>query len=278
MTSAGYQYGGRLSLRVFLFGSDAGVRLPGAAVISLTVLIYCFPLVFLLFNGKITKKEAFFIVIFMLMFFPILFIYGSFPVSASGGAPRYILPLIPIACILSGQMLVDLFKTHSLWLKTIICVVLFCWQFLLTYPAPILFKISPKFAFAAHYSPVYQAFSFENYPTHINALARWVKESTPKNSIIVVPALNPYHFYYYAKRDVIKSSNLKPDVLEQVIRGRPMYFVEDHLSLYNPLGINEIKSMIKSIGLDYTTVGEVKLFSPYAGRTTMHIYKISESQ
>ena len=52
--------------------------------------------------------------------------------------------------------------------------------------------------------------------------------------------------------------------------------MEDHFSVRNPSGVKAIKDMINNIGLDYSTVGEVKLFSPYVGRTKMHIYKISD--
>lgn len=154
-------------------------------------------------------------------------------------------------------------------------MVLLSWLFLLTYPVPLLFKISPKFAYAAQYSPVYQVFPYQNYPAHINALAAWIKEFTPKNSIIIVPDLNPYQFYYYAKRDIIKFSNLKQDVLKLIISDRPVYLVEDHYSLYNPSGFDELKNLIKSAGLDYASAGEVKMFSPHVGHTTMHIYRIT---
>jgi len=83
----------------------------------------------------------------------------------------------------------------------------------LFYPWPGLFSFSPKFAYATYYSPVYQKYPFNNYPTHINALTCWVKAHTPKNAVILVTSAQPYHFYYYAQRDTIIFSNVTTQVL-----------------------------------------------------------------
>ena len=277
ITSTHYQYGGRLDFNYMLTGSGSIMGLPGAIIIIITGLIYCFPIVSLFFVEKFKDKNVFFfVVMFILMFLPLIVINGSYAVTSTGASPRYILPLIPVACILTAYGLTNLSQKIRLFWRIGIFFIILVWQLFLTYPLPALFKISPKFAYAAHYAPVYQIYPFENYPAHINALSKWVKNHTPKNSVIIATSSNPYHFYYYAERDVITFPNVTPDAFKNII-DRPTFLVEDHEATYNAEAINKIKDLIKSIGLDYSVVGEIKLFSPKIGHTKMHIYQITHS-
>ena len=275
IASAHYQWGVRLNLGYLLFGRGSSLRLPGAVVILLSGLIYCFPLISLFFVREFTKKNAFFITIFVLMFLPILIINGSFHVSSTGAAPRYMLPLIPLVCILTANSLMNLSKHLGAFWRAGLFVVIAGWLLFLTYPIPVLFRLSPKFAYAAHYAPAYQIYPFENYPSHVNAVAKWVKDFTPENSVIIVSPSNPYHFYYYAGRDIITHPNITAGILKDLIDKRPIFLAEDHEATYNPVKIDKIKTLIKAAGLSYSVAGEIKLFSPKVGHTEMHVYQLT---
>jgi len=275
ITSTHYQWGGRLDLNYLLFGSGSTLDLPGFVIIILSAIIYCFPLITLLFIERFTKKVIFLVTILIVMLLPLIVINGSYQVSSTGAAPRYMLPVIPFAFILIGYSLINLSGERRLIYRASLIFIIICWQLLLTYPIPILFKISPKFAYAAHYSPFYQIYPFENYPTHSNAMAKWVKDNTPENSVIITPS-RVYHFYYYAKRDVVMLSDVTAEILKSFFNGRPVFLVEDHEAAYNPDRITKFKKLIKSSGLECSTFGEVKLFSPRIGHTQMIIYRINQ--
>jgi len=273
ITSTHYQWGGRLDIGYLLFGRGSYLGLPGGLVILLCVAVYCFPVVFVFFN-KIIDKEKYLLVIFMMLLLPILIINGAYKVTSTGAAPRYMLPLIPIGCLLFAHSFNRIIERVSTSKKSLFFFIILFWFLILFYPPPGLFKLSPKFAYAAHYSPMYQVYPYENYPNHINALSHWVKENTPTSSIIIVPSSNPYPFYYYSKRDVITYPNVNITSLKQIDKQRPIFIFEDHEATYDPMRLNAVKEIIKASGLDYTHVGELPLFSPKIGRTKMHIYKV----
>lgn len=275
ITSTHYQWGGRLDFNYLLFGTGSVLGLPGAVVIFITALIYCFPLFLIFFVDKINRKNTFFFgAMFVFIFLPILIINGAYAVSSTGASPRYMLPLMPVVCILTAYSILNLSsKIRKIW-RTGLFLIILSWHIFLTYPMPVFFKVSPKVAFAAHYSPVYQKYPYKNYPAHVNALSEWVKINTPENSVIIAPGSNPYHFYYYAKRDVITYHNVNSSALSNIIVTRPIYLVEDHEATYNPKELNKIKDIIKSSNLNFMITGEVELFSPHAGLTKMSIYYI----
>jgi hypothetical protein len=278
ITSTHYQWGGRLDIRYLIFGTNSAMGLPGAIVLLLSAVAYCFPLISLLFINRFTEKDKFFLIICLLLFLPILIINGSYPVSSTGAAPRYLLPLIPIVCILTARSLINLSKNIKLLWRISLFLGILIWQLFFTYPFPILFKISPIFAYAAHYSPIYQLYPYKNYPTHINALSKWVKEHTPENAVILVTPSQPYHFYFYAKRNVITFPNVTDNVLKKIIISRPIFLVEDHEATYNPRNINEIKKLIENANLNYFVVHKIGLFSPRIGNTQMHIYQVTSAK
>lgn len=274
VVSATQKWGGHLDLNYLLLGTDSQMGMPGALIMLLTGLVYCFPLVSLGFIGKFTKKVNFFLVIFVLMFLPIIFVNGAYSVSSSGASPRYLLPLIPIVCVLTAQSLSNLSRRANKFLIGLLFIALSGWFVFFTYPAPIFYKISTKIAFIAHYAPAYQIFPYENYPSHINALAKWVRQNTPKDTVVLATSTQPYHFYYYAGRDVITFPNVTKDTLKNLVNKRPIFIVEDHGDIYNPEAINNVLNMVKEAGLACSEAGEVKLFSPRVGHTKMHIYQI----
>jgi 4-amino-4-deoxy-L-arabinose transferase-like glycosyltransferase len=274
ITSATYQWGGRLDYNYLLFGGNSYLGLPGALVILLSVIVYCFPLLLLIFRKNYSNKDRFLVIIFMLMLIPIILINGSYPVASTGAAPRYILPLIPLFCILAASL-------HSLSIKSppkrlMIYFIFIVWLGFLTYPVPALFKLSPKMAYAAHYAPGYQIYPYKNYPSHVNSISNWIKDKTPQNSIVIASSANPYPFYYYAQRDVITYPNINQAVIRNLTKQRPIYLVEDHEATYNPTAVDKIKKAFRDSGFDYVSVHAIELFSPKIGVTAMHIYKIVE--
>ncbi len=273
IASSHYKWGVRLSLSYLLLGRGSTLGIPGALVIIITGAVYCFPLVALLFIDKVKKEHLFFLAIFACMLIPITLINGSFFVSSTGASPRYTIPLVPIACILTATSLLNMTKSKA-FLRVLVIFVIAIWYVVLTYPMPFLFNLSPKFAYLAHYSPVYQIKPYENYPSHTNAVSRWVKQNTPDSSIIIVPPSNPYHFYYYANRDIVFYSNFNQKFLLNYINKRSIFLAEDHEATYNPVSINKVKDVIRSAGVEYYVAGEVKLFSPKVGHTVMRIYGI----
>jgi hypothetical protein len=209
------------------------------------------------------------------MTIPIILVNGAYHVSATGASPRYVLPLIPLVCILAAEALNHLSRKMNRFWTMLILIILAVWILFFTYPLPQLFKLSPKIAFAAHYAPVYQLFPYKNYPNHINALTKWVEANTPENSVIFVTSAQPYHFYYYAKRKVVTFPNVKSEVVRKIYKQKmPIFIVEDHEATYNPDMINTVKEIVGKLGLKYKIVGKVPLFSPRIGETIMHIYRV----
>ena len=275
ITSAHYQWGAKLDFNYLLFGSGTSLGLPGVLVIFITTLIYCFPLVSVFFVDKTKIKDILFLLVICVLFFlPVLIINGAYLVSSSGASPRYILPLVPFVCILTAYSIFNLSLRIGIIWRIILLLTLFTWHIFLIYPAPLFFKISPKIAYFAQYSPVYQRYPYKNYPAHINALSDWVKKNTPDNSVVIVPSSNPYHFYYYAQRDIVTYSNITSSALSKIIATRPVFLVEGHEDTYNPEKIIRVKGIINNANLDCLKVGEIELFSPRIGLTKMRIYKI----
>jgi len=272
ITSTTYQWGGRLDFKYLFFGYSSTLPLPGILVILITVLVYCFPAFLLFFIKKCSDKDILLIIIFFLILIPIMIINGAYRVTSTGASPRYIIALIPFACIFSANRLIYLYK-YKMLLWTFSIVIL-SWLFLLSYPLPVLFKITPKFAYLAHYSPLYQRYPYKNYPTHTNAVSNWIKNNTAENSVVIAPSSNPYHFFYYAKRQVITYPNLNSNVLRDLSFSRSIYLVEDHEATYNPEKVKSVKNIINASGLSYIIVGEIELFSPKVGITKMNIYKV----
>jgi len=273
ITSTHYQWGGRLDIYYLLFGKGSYLGLPGFMVILLCVAAYCFPMIFLFFK-KMTDKEKLLFIIFIMLLFPIVIINGAYKVTSTGAAPRYMLPLIPIACLLFAHSFNHIIESVSKIRKSSAILIIILWLFILFYPPPMLFRLSPKFAYAAQYSPVYQVYPYNNYPNHMNVLARWIKLNTPVNAIIIVPSTNPYPFFYYSKRSIISYPNLSVTALNNIDKQTPIYVVGDHESIYDPTRLNLVKSAITDAGLSYSMVCELPLFSPKLGDTTMKIYKI----
>lgn len=273
LTSTHAQWGGRLDFNLFLFGDGAQVALPGSLIMVITALVYCFPLVTLLLLDRYTKKDKFFLAIIVLMFVPILFINGSYFTASSGASPRYMLPLMPFVSVIVARCLIYFFHTKFSVIATVLVLSVICWQILLTYPPPFMFKISPKFAYAAQYSPVYQVYPYENYPLHSNAMAKWVRDNTPKDSVIITHS-RTYHYYYLANRDVVFLSKVTIEALSKYIETRPVFYVDDHEATYNSDIMNQMKGLASNGGFELLKVGEVKLFSPVVGHTQMKAYRI----
>ena len=149
-------------------------------------------------------------------------------------------------------------------------------QLFLFFPLPQSFDISPRIGVLAMYSPVYNNYSYNNFPDHTGAMVEWVKNNTESNAVIITPS-RVYHFYYYAGRDVITlTSYLDTSSLTQIIESRPVYLVEDHEAAVSPKKIDVFLESLDGLNLTYKVVDRIPLFSPYIGNTQMEIYRIDK--
>lgn len=258
-----------LNIDYLLFGSSDSMGLPGGLIIILYSLAYAFPLVFLVFVKKFSGNIRFLLMLLLLLSLPLILIYGSFPNPSA--APRYILPLIPVASIISAYAMVNIRAMKKVFIIVVISLVVLQ-QLFLFFPLPQSFSISPRIGALTMYSPVYNIYSYNNYPDHTNAMVEWVENNTETDAIIITSS-RVYHFYYYAERDVIY---LPGDAgsLTQMIETRPIYLVEDHATAVNPETINDFLQSLDSFNLTYKQVAQIPLFSPYIGNTQMEIYQI----
>jgi hypothetical protein len=275
--SAHAETGFRLSLDYLLLGSRSPLPLPGVVVMAMAVMLYQFPL----FAGWIMRPHrrsgiALLGLIIILLVVPLLLVNGAYPVASSGAAGRYVLVLVPFSSILAAWAFVHLWHARRRWALAGLGTSLILWQLLLTYPPPSLFKLWPRFAYLAFYSPIYNVRPYHNYPDHTNAMVKWVKENTPRDAVIISPS-RVQHYYYYAKRDAMWLSMLAQNRLLTLAANRPVYLVEDNQAVENPAAINTAKRMIVNAGLTYEAVGYVDVFNPVRGEGGMHVYRILRS-
>ncbi len=273
ITSTHLYWGGGIPLDIhyLFFGSSGSMGLPGGLVILLSTLAYAFPLSFLLFVKKFNGNIRFLLMLFLLSLLPVIFLYGSaVPV---GAAPRYILPLIPIASIIAAYSILNIRKMKKTFYIAIISIVSLQQLFLFS-PPPLSFNISPKIGLATVYSPVYNIYSYNNFPDHTNAMVEWVKNNTESNAIIITPS-RVSHFYYYAKRDAIHFTAVTAS-LTQALESRPVYLVQDHGRTVDPEEMDIFLKSLDSFNLTYKLVDQIPLFSPYIGSTQMRIYRVEK--
>ncbi len=263
-----------LDMGYFLFGNSTSLGLPGALAIFGGFLIYAFPIVLLVFIRQLNGNAKSLLLLFLLMLLPAVLVYGAFPNPSA--APRYLLPLVPLASVLAAYALIN-FRKMKKFSYSVIILVVSLEQLFLFFPVPQSFGISPSIAAFAVYSPVYNKYSYENFPDHVEAVVDWVKDNTESNAVIVTPS-RVYHFYYYARRDVIALYYLADAVpLVQLSASRPVYLVEDNEAASNPEKVNAfLESLRSSFNLNYRLVGRVPLFSPYVGNTSIEIFLIGK--
>jgi len=260
-----------LDIQYFFFGNSGSMGLPGGVIILFCFLIYAFPIILLAFIKKIGGNIKFLLLLLLLALLPVLFVYGAFPNPSA--VPRYLLPLIPIASIISAYALVNIRAMKRIFYIIIIAAVSLP-QLFLFFPLPQSFAISPRIGALAMYSPVYNNYSYNNFPNYVNVMVDWVKNNTESNAVIITPS-RVYHFYYYAERDVIAiTSYLDTSSLTQIIESRPVYLVEDHEAAVSPEKINAFLESLDGLNLTYEVIDRIPLFSPYIGNTQMEIYRI----
>lgn len=260
-----------LDIHYLFFGNTGSMGIPGSLLILLTSLVYAFPIISLIFIRKFNSSTRFLLLIFLLALLPVIFLYGTTPVPTA--APRYILPLIPIASIISAYSILNIRKMKKIFYIAIISIVSLQ-QLFLFFPPPLSFNISPKIGLATVYSPVYNIYSYNNFPDHTNAMVEWVKNNTESDAIIITPS-RVSHFHYYAKRDAIHFTSVTAS-LTQRLESRSVYLVEDHYTSVHSEEMDIFLKSLDSFNLTYKLVDQIPLFSPYIGSTQMRIYRVEK--
>lgn len=275
LISTHYQTGIRLSVEYLLRGGEALGGMPGILVMLLTFLAYHFPFfASLIVLRSIWPLVSPLIILGLLVMLPILLVNGAFPVSATGAAPRYVLPLVPFTAIVTACAVPWVWRRASRWvLAAPFIIAIIAWQAVMTYPPSELFRAWPRFGYLAYYSPAYVASPYHNYPDHTNAMVQWVREHTPHDAVIVTPSRSQ-HFYYYGKRDVIVVDALNAEQWKGLVAKRPVYLVEDNKLAVHSKQVDSLKRSLLDLGLRVETAGSVPSFSPESGDTAMHAYRI----
>jgi len=205
---------------------------------------------------------------------PLLLVNGAFPVASTGAAPRYVLPLVPFACLFSALALRRAFDQPRTWPAVVVAAVLIGWQAVLFYPPPGLFRAWSRLGYLAYYSPAYVKRSYQNYPDHTNAVVRWVAANTPTTALIVTPS-RAQHFYYYGHRDVSILDTLSTDDWVQHVQQRPVYFVEDKNLALRSEQVDALRATLGERQLRLVTSGYVEVFTPEAGTTKVRAYRVT---
>jgi hypothetical protein len=276
LISTHYQTGIRLSVEYLLRGGEALGGMPGILVMLSTFLVYHFPF----FASLIVLRSMWtvvspLVILGVVVMLPILLVNGAFPVSATGAAPRYVLPLVPFTAILTACAVPCVWRRASRWVVAapfIIAVI--AWQAVMTYPPAELFRAWPRFGYLAYYAPAYVASPYHNYPDHTNAMVQWVREHTPHDAVIVTPSRSQ-HFFYYGKRDVIVLDALNAEQWRDLVAKRPVYVVEDNKLAVRAEQVASLKRLLADLDFHVETVGTVPSFNPEVGDTAMHAYRIS---
>lgn len=271
ITSSHAEYGAGLSLEYFLKGSHGAIALPGLAVILLTVLIFAFPVISIFLIRTKTKSSTLIAAIILLLTIPIIFICGAFPVTSSGAGPRYIIPLVPLAMI-SSAMILSVKGIVPQIQKIIFLSVLILWHAVLFYPPTSVFKGFPKTAYLTQYSPWYNTHNYMNYPHPVKAALEWVKKNTSANAIILSD-YDHYHYFYYAKRDVMNRGYVEE--IGRQIGSRPILFIEDHQTAINPESLTKWATELNRYSIALNEKGSIPLFSPAKGLVKIKIYELT---
>jgi hypothetical protein len=278
ITSTSWYWHGQgipLDFRYLLFGTSTSMKLPGGLLIIACSLLYAFPVIFLTFVKKLDGKIKFTLILLLFLLLPLALVYGCFRIPTA--TPRYILPLIPIASVVSAYAIVNIKKMKRVYL-IIIALLVILQQLFLFFPLPVSFSLSPRLGALAMYSPAYNIYSYNNFPDHTNAVVEWVKKNTESDAVVITPS-RAYHFYYYAQRDVIiLYGYLDVGALAPLVKFRPVYLVEDHETAVFPERIDAFLGSLAKFNLNYKIVDRIPLFSPYIGDTQMKIYRIEKGQ
>jgi len=269
-TSSHLEYGGRLRLEYLLEGSSGAMGLPGWAVIVLSIIVFAFPVVSILFIWSKSKAGALLGSMLVLMIIPLLLINGSYPVSSSGASGRYVIPLIPLGSIATAILLNSKDMLHRLYyFGFLACLIL--WHGILIYPPSIFFQYYPQIAYITHYSPWYNKQNYINYPHPIRTTLQWVSNNTPADSI-VLSDYDFYQYFFYANRDVMNRDLLK-DVKKRLMK-RKVFFVEDHLFIQNPDLLRNWQDKLKENQISLKKRNTFPFFSPNRGDKSLNIYEL----
>jgi 4-amino-4-deoxy-L-arabinose transferase-like glycosyltransferase len=278
LASTGFYWHGEgipLDIHYLFFGNSSSAGLPGGLVFLLCLLLYAFPIILLPFAKKFGGNVKTLLLLLLLPLVPLTFLYGSFP--ALSAVPRYVLPFIPIASVISAYAIAN-FRRMKTVFYVIIGALVLLQQLSLFFPLPLSFKVSPYIGSLAMYSPVYNNYTYNSFPDYTNVMVEWVKKNTESEAVIITPS-RAYHFYYYGERDpIILYSYLEVASLAPIIESRPVYLVEDHEMVMNPGKIDSFLGSLQGFDLTYELVDRIPLFSPYVGNTQMKIYRIHGEQ
>lgn len=269
-TSSHREYGASLSLEYLLRGSKAALGLPGWLVIVFTVVIFAFPIISILILRVKTKYGNILSSIIILLLVPIILVCGSFFVSSTGASPRYIIPLVPFVMI-SAAMVVVMSGIISQTYRFVFIAALILWHVIMYYPPTSLFNSFPKIAYLTQYSPWYNTHNYLNYPHPVSATLKWVNINLP-DSAIILSDYDSYHYYFYAKRDVISRDDLNE--IKKYIGLRPIFLVEDHRMLTDPPLLKEWRKKLVDNAMDLTERGSIPFFSPSKGSEQLRIYEL----
>lgn len=273
LVSTHYETNIRLSPGYLLGGSEALFGLPGLAVMAIAIAVFQFPvlLAFAPVVGRSTLSAP--AAMTGLVALPLLLVNGAFPVASTGAAPRYVLPLVPFACLFAADVCDRALALQRRRLTTLMAGAVLLWQAVLFFPPPQLFEAWSRLAYLSYYAPAYVARPYHNYPDHTNAMVRWVQAYTPPNALVVTPS-RAQHFFYYASRAVCVLDALTPQDWTRHVGVRPVYFVEDRDLALRPEAVQVLRKTIARIGLELVEAGRVEVFAPEAGLVYMRAYQV----
>ncbi|MBI3490307.1 MAG: hypothetical protein HY047_00665 [Acidobacteria bacterium] len=274
LVSTHYQTGIRLSGSYLVSGSNFFFGLPGIAVMVVAIAACQLPALFAvpaLGSARPLVKDV--AVMTGLLALPMLLVNGAFPVASTGAAPRYVLPLVPFACLFGATAIERAWSRPRHAAAAIVAAVVIGWNAFMLYPPPVLFRIWSGFAYLTYYSPAYVARPYHNYPDHTNAMVRWVTTHTPEDALIVTPS-QASHFFVYGHRAVCVLDTLTVGDWNSHVSRRPVFLVEDKNLALHPEVISSLRGRLSEGGLQLAGVGDIEVFTPEAGLTTVRVYRV----
>lgn len=269
-TSSHYEYGGRLSLQYFLRGANSSLGLPGWVVILLAVLVYSFPVISIFFLNLRNKINLLVAALIFSIILPVVFIGGAYFTASTGGAPRYIMPVIPFALLSAGIVFLSAkYILRPVRIFFLICLIL--WNVILFYPPVLLFKVYPKLVYLTQYSPWYNISNFLNYPHPVKSMLAWVIDKTNAKAVILSD-YDSYHYFFYAKRDVADRENITE--IKKLLASRQVFFIEDHQTLKSPGSFDNWVKELNNNSIVLAQRYSLPLFSPVKACSELKVYEL----
>ena len=273
LVSTHYQTGIRLDGSYLVTGSRFFFGLPGLAVMAVAIAACQLPALLavpaIASPRRLVKAIG---VMTILLMLPMLLVNGAFPVASTGAAPRYVLPLVPFACLFAAMAIDRAWSRPRRATAVLVAAIVLSWNAFMFYPPPILFRIWSGFAYLTYYSPAYVGHPYHNYPDHTNAMVRWVTTHTPEDALIVAPSQASF-FFFYGHRAVCVLNVLTIHDWAAHVATRPVFLVEDKNLALHPEIIKALRGRLAVGGLQLSVAGDIEVFTPEAGLTTVRAYR-----